>query len=99
MCVRFNGDVTGPNRFDDPSSPELAAFAREVADPSRASMLVALMDGRAWTVGELAHQAGIAHNTASENVRRLVLARLVTEARQGRHCYLTLAGPQVAGAV
>lgn len=53
------------------------------------------MDGQAWTVGELAHHAGIARNTASEHVRRLVQAGLVNEARQGRHCYLTLRGPQV----
>lgn len=33
----------------------------------------------------------------SKNSR--VRAALVTEARQSRHCYLTLAGPQVAGAV
>lgn len=82
-----------------PRTPQLARFAREVAEPSRASMLVALMDGRAWTVGELAHHAGIARNTASEHVRRLVRAGLVREARQGRHCYLTLAGPEVADAI
>lgn len=97
--VRFNGHVTVPNRFVAPRSPQLAAFARELADESRASMLVALMDGRAWTVGELAHWAGIARNTASEHVRRLVRAGLLTESRQGRHCYLTLAGPNVAEAI
>lgn len=57
------------------------------------------MDGRAWTVGELAHHAGIARNTASGHVRRLVNAGLLVEYRQGRHCYLTLAGPRVAAAV
>lgn len=62
-------------------------------------MLVALMDGRAWTVGELARQAGVARNTASEHVRRLVRARLVCEMRQGRHCYVTLAGADVAHAI
>lgn len=99
MCVRFNGGVASSGRFSAARTPQLVAFAREVADPSRAAMLVALMDGQAWTVGELAHQAGIARNTASEHVRRLVRAGLVNEARQGRHCYLTLAGPQVAHAV
>lgn len=91
--------MENPNDLTAPRAPDLADFARELADPSRASMLVALMDGRAWTVGELAHQAGIARNTASEHVRRLVRAELISESRQGRHCYLTLAGPQVAGAV
>ncbi|WP_182357295.1 ArsR/SmtB family transcription factor [Tomitella gaofuii] len=82
-----------------PRTPDLSGFAREVADPSRSAMLVTLMDGRAWTVGELARQAGIARNTASGHVRRLVRAGLVTESRQGRHCYLTLAAPQVADAI
>lgn len=98
MWVRFNGGVASSDRFSAARTQQ-AAFAREVADPSRAAMLVALMDGRAWTVGELAHQAGIARNTASEHVRGLVRAGLVNEARQGRHCYLTMAGPQVAQAV
>lgn len=99
MYARFNGLVTKPRRLTTPSTPALASFAREVAEPSRASMLVALMDGRAWTVGELALQAGIARNTASEHIRRLVRAGLVSETRQGRHCYLRLAGPQIASAV
>lgn len=99
MCVRFNGGVASPDRLSTARTPQLAAFAREVADSSRAAMLMALMDGRAWTIGELAHQAGVARNTASEHVRRLVRAGLVCEARQGRHCYVTLAGPQVAIAV
>lgn len=98
-CVRFTGGMALSDRFAAPRTPELAAFAREVADESRAAMLVALMDGRAWTVGELAHRAGIARNTASGHVRRLIRAGLVTEARQGRHCYLTLAGPTVADAI
>lgn len=99
MWARFNGGVASSDRLTDPRTPQLASFAREVADPGRAAMLMALMDGRAWTVGELAHQAGVASNTASEHVRRLVGAGLVCEARQGRHCYLTLAGPNVAGAI
>lgn len=77
----------------------LAGFARAAADPSRAAMLVALMDGRAWTVGELANCASVARSTASEHVRRLVDAGVVEQTRQGRHSYVTLAGPQVAAAV
>jgi DNA-binding transcriptional ArsR family regulator len=82
-----------------PSTPELARFARQLADPSRAAMMIALMDGRAWTVGELARQAGIARNTASEHLTRLTEAGLVTHTRQGRHSYLGLAGHHVADVV
>lgn len=98
MYPRLNGGMASSS-LASPRMPELADFAREVADKSRAAMLVALMDGRAWTVGELARQAGIARNTASEHVRRLVRAGLLAESRQGRHCYLSLAGPEVAHAV
>ncbi len=46
----------------------LAEVAAVLADPSRAAMCLALLDGRAWTVGELARTAGIAPSTASEHV-------------------------------
>lgn len=82
-----------------PSAPELARLAGHLADPSRAAMLMALMDGRAWTVGELAGQAGIARNTASEHLSRLADAGLVTHTRQGRHSYLSLAGEHIANLI
>lgn len=59
-------------------------------------MCAALMDGRAWTLGELAVYCGIARSTASEHATFLVVRGLVTEARQGRHRYLYLAGERVA---
>ncbi len=78
-------------------SPEsVARFAAMLADRSRAAMCLALMDGRAWTAGELARQAGIAAPTASEHLNQLVQAGLLAEERQGRHRYLRLAGPDVA---
>lgn len=78
-------------------SPEsVARFAAMLADRSRAAMCLALMDGRAWTAGELARQAGIAAPTASEHLTQLVRAGLLAEERQGRHRYLRLAGPEVA---
>src|SRR4051812_34839543 len=60
------------------------------------TLLLALMDGRAWTMSELARQAGVGLPTASEQLSRLVTAGLLVEERQGRHRYLRLAGPQVA---
>ncbi len=78
-------------------SPEsVARFAAMLADRSRAAMCLALMDGRAWTAGELARHAGIAAPTASEHLNQLVQAGLLTEQRQGRHRYLRLAGPEIA---
>lgn len=74
----------------------LADVAAVLADPSRATMCLALIDGRAWTVGELARSARIAPSTASEHVRRLLDAGFVTAVRQGRHNYVRLADRRVA---
>lgn len=74
----------------------VARFAAMLADRSRAAMCLALMDGRAWTAGELARHAGITAPTASEHLTQLVQAGLLTEERQGRHRYLRLAGPEIA---
>ncbi|RKN40658.1 ArsR/SmtB family transcription factor [Micromonospora endolithica] len=76
--------------------PALARLAGLLADDTRARICLTLLDGRAWTVGELARLAGVAPSTASEHVSRLVRGGLLTEQRQGRHRYLRLAGPSVA---
>jgi DNA-binding transcriptional ArsR family regulator len=74
----------------------LAAVAALLADRTRAVFCLALLDGRAWTAGELARAAGVAPATASEHLHRLVRGGLLAEERQGRHRYLRLAGPDVA---
>jgi DNA-binding transcriptional ArsR family regulator len=75
---------------------KLAAVAAVLADDSRATMCLALIDGRAWTVGELAHAARIAPSTASEHVRVLTDAGFVRSLKQGRHRYVRLQNAQVA---
>jgi DNA-binding transcriptional ArsR family regulator/ribosomal protein S19E (S16A) len=77
-------------------SPNIAALAALLADPARAQMLLALMDGRALTLSELAQAAGLGKAGASAQASRLVEAGLLAARRQGRHKYLSLAGPQVA---
>ncbi|WP_250279772.1 winged helix-turn-helix domain-containing protein [Frankia sp. Cppng1_Ct_nod] len=74
----------------------LAAFASLLADETRAGMCLALLDGRAWTAGELAARTGVARSTATEHLHRLVEGGLLVERRQGRHRYLQLADPSVA---
>jgi DNA-binding transcriptional ArsR family regulator len=79
--------------------PSIAAFAETAAlmgDPARASMLTALMDGRALTAGELALAAGITPQTASGHLGRLAAAGLLVVERQGRHRYHRLASPAIA---
>ncbi|WP_224392495.1 helix-turn-helix transcriptional regulator [Pseudonocardia sp. ICBG1293] len=81
----------------DPSA--LAARAALLADRTRATFCLALLDGRAWTAGELARHAGVAPSTATAQLDRLVAAGLLVTGRQGRHRYLRLAGPEVARTV
>ncbi|WP_440102659.1 ArsR/SmtB family transcription factor [Streptosporangium sp. H16] len=74
----------------------LAALAALLADGTRATFCLALLDGRAWSAGELARHAGVAASTASEHLSQLVGGGLLAEERQGRHRYVRLAGPGVA---
>ncbi|WP_345042752.1 winged helix-turn-helix domain-containing protein [Streptomyces sannanensis] len=74
----------------------LAAFAALLADETRAAFCLALLDGRAWTAGELARYAGVAASTASEHLGKLVAGGLLAEERQGRHRYVRLADERIA---
>jgi DNA-binding transcriptional ArsR family regulator len=74
----------------------LAEVAAVLADPTRAAMCMALIDGRAWTVGELGKMAGVAPPSATEQVTRLADAGFVETVRQGRHRYVRLADSRVA---
>lgn len=76
--------------------PAIAPVAALIGDPARATMLTALIDGRALTVSELAEAGGVALSTASEHVARLIDGGLLAARKQGRHRYLALAGPDVA---
>ncbi|MGN9757166.1 ArsR/SmtB family transcription factor [Streptomyces sp. SD31] len=80
----------------DPQAPQLARLAALIADETRAACLLALLDGRAWTAGELARHAGVAASTLSEHLSKLVAGGLLAEERQGRHRYVRLADARVA---
>ncbi|MGR6319310.1 helix-turn-helix domain-containing protein [Micromonospora soli] len=74
----------------------MAGLAALLADRTRAAFCLALLDGRAWTAGELARAGGVAPSTATDHLNRLVRGGLLVEERQGRHRYVRLAGPSVA---
>jgi DNA-binding transcriptional ArsR family regulator len=78
------------------SQAKFAEVAALVGDPGRASMLHALLDGRALTAAELAKVAGITPQTASGHLSKLAEAGLMAVIRQGRHRYHRLASPNVA---
>jgi DNA-binding transcriptional ArsR family regulator len=79
--------------------PSVAGVASLIADPARASMLIALVDGRALPAGELAYAAGVTAQTASSHLAKLLDGGLVAVESEGRHRYYRLAGAQVAQAL
>ncbi|KMY65262.1 ArsR family transcriptional regulator, partial [Desulfocarbo indianensis] len=70
-----------------------------IADPARAAMLTALLDGRALPAGELAHAAGVTAQTASTHLAKLLDGGLLAVETEGRHRYFRLAGGHVAQAL
>jgi DNA-binding transcriptional ArsR family regulator len=73
----------------------LSEIAALVGDPSRASMLEALQDGRSLTATELAYLARVSAPTASEHLSKLVGGGLLAVTRQGRHRYYRLGSPEI----
>lgn len=70
-----------------------------IGDPTRARMLVALLDGSMRTAGEMARGAGVAPATASAHLAKLMDTGLVAVRDQGRHRYFRLADADVAHAI
>ncbi len=77
------------------TGPIVAEIAALLADPARATMVWALLDGRALTASELAVAARITPQTASTHLAKLTEAGLLSMARQGRHRYFRFASPRV----
>jgi DNA-binding transcriptional ArsR family regulator len=79
--------------------PDVAGIAALMGGPARGRMLTALMEGQALTATELALEGGVTPSTASSHLEKLTRAGLLAIARQGRHRYFRLAGPEVARAL
>lgn len=78
------------------TGPDIALVASLVGDPARANMLTALMNGQALTATELSQEAGVTVQTASSHLAKLHDGGLLEVAKQGRHRYYRLTGPDVA---
>ncbi len=76
--------------------PDIAAVASLIGDATRAAMLMALMDGRAYTATELALFGEVTASTASTHLARLSSGGLIKQVKQGRHRYYHLASKDVA---
>jgi DNA-binding transcriptional ArsR family regulator len=86
----------------EPGQPDLPGFSGTaflLADPARAVMLTALLDGRALPAGELAFAARVTAQTASSHLAKLLRGGLLALETEGRHRYYRLAGPHVAQAL
>lgn len=77
----------------------IALPAALIADPTRAAILNALLDGRAQPAGALAWAARVSAQAASNHLAKLTEGGLLKVQVQGRHRYYRLAGPEVAHAV
>lgn len=81
------------------SGNAVAEIAALIGDAARANILLALMDGRALTAGELAWHAGVSAQTASGHLAKLAEAKVLAMEKQGRHRYFRIATPEVAEAM
>lgn len=75
--------------------PDITRIAALIGDPTRATMLSALLGGTALTASELAREAGVTAQTASSHLSKLEAGGLVEPRKQGRHRYYSLGGDEV----
>src|SRR5262245_23764800 len=77
------------------TGPIIAEIAALVGDPARATMVFALLDGRALAASELASAARVTPQTASTHLAKLTEAGLLSVVRRGRHRQFRLGSPTV----
>jgi DNA-binding transcriptional ArsR family regulator len=80
-----------------PTISGLAETAAPDGGPAGARILRALLDGRAFTAGELAQTVSLPPQGANAHLARLTEAGIVVMERQGRHRYFRLASQAMAG--
>jgi DNA-binding transcriptional ArsR family regulator len=85
--------------MDAHADHHLARVAGAIAEPARARMLCALLDGHARTATELSVVAEVSASTASAHLARLKDDHLLIQLAQGKHRYYQLADADVAAAL
>lgn len=88
-------------RHDNPAvqHQRIASAAAMLADPSRAAMVIALMDGQSRSAKKLALDAGVTPQTASAHLKKLLAANILVWQGRGRSKYFRIAGSEVAQAI
>jgi DNA-binding transcriptional ArsR family regulator len=74
----------------------ISRIAALLAEPTRAEMLMVMMDGRAHPASDLAAFAHVSQSTASHHLASLTDGGIVTVIQSGRHRYHRLANSQIA---
>jgi DNA-binding transcriptional ArsR family regulator len=77
----------------------LADVAALIGEPTRAAMLLALLDGRSLTASELARVANLSAPATSLHLAKLAQGGLVDVRKAGRHRHYRLASSEVARAL
>ncbi|MEO0560479.1 MAG: winged helix-turn-helix domain-containing protein [Chloroflexota bacterium] len=77
--------------------PNFATLAALIGDPTRASILSALLGGVALPASELARRAHVTPQTVSAHLGKLLEGGLIRVTKSGRHRYYTLADARIAG--
>lgn len=95
-CYPLPASPSGASLRGMSNGPDITRIANLIGDPARSNMLLALMDGRALTAGELAEIGGVTPATASGHLAQLADAGLLWPRKQGRHRYFALADAEVA---
>ncbi|MBO1334192.1 helix-turn-helix transcriptional regulator [Streptomyces sp. VRA16 Mangrove soil] len=92
-----HSDGTADVTADAPApAARLAALAAVFADETRAAICMAMLEGRAWSAGELSRITGVAPSTVSGHTARLVSAGVCVTERRGRHSYVRIADTDTA---
>jgi DNA-binding transcriptional ArsR family regulator len=78
------------------ANPNISIPASLIGEPTRAAILMALMDGRSHAAGALSTALNISPQSASNHLGQLADGGLLTAVQQGRHRYYRLASSHVA---
>ncbi len=76
--------------------PDLATIAALIGEPTRATILSALLSGEALPASELAYRAHVTPQTASSHLAKLLEGKLLKVTKTGRHRYYSLKNHEVA---
>ena len=70
-----------------------------IGEPSRAKIVWRLLDGKAYTAGELAMEADVSKTAVSNHLNKMLESRILKVEAQGRHRYYSFYNSEVAYAI